>query len=409
MIMIRNILKPLPSSISQIHRMMQYVIGTVLILGSWQHYTVQLSALIFLIAMILYQSLILLLNLKTDIFSNIKLTLAVVFVDGIVTGLLIKFCGLQHALSIGIGCLFVLVHVKAISTNSLAAILGVSASIYTANFTSFPSYNLNLLTEIILLGLMTIFLLFFCLSKGYQDKSLREKLELQFNANRTLKLHVRSLSKYLSPRLSKSIVAGDNVHVEAIDKSLTIFFSDMKGFSQLSEQLNPEQLAWLVNSYLSEMSEIVFRFGGTLDKMIGDSIMVFFGDPNSRGNQTDAVACVCMAMAMREAMGRLRMRWFNAGIQNPPSIRMGINTGNCRVGNFGTETKLDYTVVGSAVNLASHLESIAQPGEILIAEVTYNLVKNHVECTKKNLANPQWLSKELKLYSVQQVADGRNK
>ena len=66
-------------------------------------------------------------------------------------------------------------------------------------------------------------------------------------------------------------------------------------------------------------------------------------------------------------------------------------------------------MVGSAVNLASHLESIAQPGEILIAEVTYNLVKNHVECTKKNLANPQWLSKELKLYSVQQVADGRNK
>jgi class 3 adenylate cyclase len=167
--------------------------------------------------------------------------------------------------------------------------------------------------------------------------------------------------------------------------------------------LNPEKLSWLINSYLSEMSEIVFRFGGTLDKMIGDSIMVFFGDPDTRGRQRDAIACVCMAIAMRVSMRRLKTRWEKDGIKNPPSIRVGINSGDCRVGNFGTESLLDYTVVGSTVNLASHLESTAEADEILITEHTYKLVKNKVECTEKTLVNHMWLSKPLKLYSVQQI------
>jgi len=180
----------------------------------------------------------------------------------------------------------------------------------------------------------------------------------------------------------------------------------MQGFSQLSEQLTPEKLSWLINTYLSEMSEIVFRFGGTLDKMIGDSIMVFFGDPQSRGEKNDALSCVCMAIAMREAMKRLKTRWKTAGIESPPCLRMGINTGNCRVGNFGADNKLDYTVVGSAVNLASHLESIANPDEILITESTYNLVKNQVNCSVIHSSKSEWLSRELKFYSVNKMASG---
>ena len=156
--------------------------------------------------------------------------------------------------------------------------------------------------------MLGIFFVVFCFVRSCHEKILNEKLELQFNVNTTLKLHIHSLSKYLSPRLSQSIIAGNHVQVDAIDKPLTVFFSDIQGFCQLSERLNPEKLSWLVNSYLSEMSEIVFRFGGTLDKMIGDSIMVFFGDPNTRGRQRDAIACVCMAIAMRESMRRLKTR-----------------------------------------------------------------------------------------------------
>ena len=351
----------------------------------------------------IYQSLVLLLNLK-NVAPNLKTTLTIVFIDGIITGLLIQFIGLYHALSIGIAGLFLLVYVKAFSAMTFSAIFGVTIAIITGHITAFPSCDIKTFTEILLLILMVSFLLTFCIIKGYEDKTLNEKLAQESQKINALKSHVNSLSKYLSPRLCQSIIAKENTGVDSRDRPITIFFSDMQGFSQLSEQLTPDKLSWLVNTYISEMSEIAFRFGGTLDKIIGDSIMVFFGDPISRGKKNDALSCVCMAIAMKEAMSNLQKRWKIAGIATPPSVRMGINTGNCRVGNFGTENTLDYTVLGSTVNLASHLESIAQANEILITEETYKLVKNHVKCTVNKSADSRWLSKDLKLYTANKMA-----
>jgi len=403
MIMITSIFKPLPFGFVNLHRMLQYFIGTVLILSSWHHYYSQVSALAVLISMTIYQSLILLLNYRTDILSNLKVAITLVFIDGVVTGLLLQFCGLHHALSIGIIGLFILVYVKAFSAISLAAILGVVGALFTSDMASLPSSDVTESVEVILLTLMIIFLVTFSYINNKYDRSLKDCLELQFKTNKTLKSHVVGLSKYLSPALSKSIIAGNRVKVEAKVKPLTIFFSDMQGFTKLSEELNTETLTWLINTYLQEMSEIIFRFGGTLDKVIGDSIMVFFGDPRSRGEKNDAIACVCMAISMNQAMECLKKRWIKAGIEQPPSLRMGINTGICKVGNFGTETKLDYTVMGSAVNLASYLESIARPDEIVISEHTYKLVKSRVHCTEKNLLDSQWFSKNLRVYSVNNI------
>jgi class 3 adenylate cyclase len=404
--MITNSFYLLPTSIFHLHRILQYLIGLVLIVSTWHHHTAQLSVVTIFIAMNLYQSLLLLLNSKKAINSSLKVTLTIVFTDGIVTGLLIQYLGLYHALSIGLGGLFLLVYFKTFSLITYAAIIGVAATIFTANQTHIPSCDLETSTEILLLVMMSVFLVAFCIIRGNQDKALNEKLALQFEANKSLKLHVNSLSKYLSPKLSKSIIANNNTHVDATDKPLTLFFSDMQGFSRLSEQLEPEKLSWVVNTFLSEMTDIALSFDGTLDKMIGDSIMVFFGDPNSFGKQSDAVACVSMAIAMREAMRGLTTKWQKAGINNPPQIRMGINTGSCRVGNFGTQRMLNYTVVGTTVNLASYLESIAQPNEILISEATYNLVRNQIHCTQKKLINYRWLSKDLRVYSVEKMVSG---
>lgn len=130
----------------------------------------------------------------------------------------------------GIGGLFLLVYVKAFSAMTYAAIFGVTCALLTAGLTSFPTCNLETSIEILLLVMMGGFLLAFCLISGHHDKRLNEKLELQFETNRTLKQHVRSLSKYLSPKLSKSIIENKNGHIDAIDKPISIFFSDMQGF-----------------------------------------------------------------------------------------------------------------------------------------------------------------------------------
>ena len=122
--------------------------------------------------------------------------------------------------------------------------------------------------------------------------------------------------------------------------------------------------------------------GATIDKYVGDAIVIFFGDPETRGVKEDALACVKMAIAMRQKMAELQGTWRDSGIANPLRCRIGINTGFCTVGNFGSEDRMDYTIIGSGVNLASRLESASAPGEILISYETYALVKDQIQCKK---------------------------
>ena len=209
-----------------------------------------------------------------------------------------------------------------------------------------------------------------------------------------------NLSKYLSPTIRRAVLSGKRTTLESQDKNVTIFFSDLSGFTQLAERLEADDLALFLNIYLTEMSEIAMRFGGTIDKIIGDSIMVFFGDPESRGIKNDALSCVSMALAMRKAMTKLKNRWQAVGIENPPSIRMGINSGLCKVGHFGTEHHLTYTLLGRSVNLASRLESAADNDEILISFSTYSLVKDIVNCVPKGQLAIKGFSQPIIAYSA---------
>jgi class 3 adenylate cyclase len=208
----------------------------------------------------------------------------------------------------------------------------------------------------------------------------------------------------------ESIFTGrSKVTVASRRKKLTIFFSDLEGFTETTERLESEDLTQLLNHYLTEMSKIALQFGGTIDKYVGDAILIFFGDPDTKGVKADAVACVRMAIAMRKRMRELDGVWRASGIEKPPRCRTGINTGFCTVGNFGSEDRLDYTIIGSGVNLASRLEQMAPPGEILISYETYALVKDEVCCEERRHLNVKGITHPVATYQVIDLYDNLRK
>jgi PAS domain S-box-containing protein len=228
------------------------------------------------------------------------------------------------------------------------------------------------------------------------EQDLRTANEALDEKNQELEALSAKLAKYLSKQVYESIFSGQKeVRVESYRKNLTVFFSDIEGFTELTDSMEAEPLSELLNTYLSEMSEIANAHGGTIDKFIGDGIMIFFGDPESRGETEDALACVHMALAMRRRLFELREEWIDKGLSRNLRVRMGINTGFCTVGNFGSENRLDYTIVGGQVNMAARLEAAAEPDQILISNATHGLIKSEIHCepageiTVKGIAYPQ--------------------
>jgi class 3 adenylate cyclase len=184
------------------------------------------------------------------------------------------------------------------------------------------------------------------------------------------------------------------VEIASNRKKLTVFFSDIVGFTETTETLDSQELTSILNRYLNEMAGIALWHGGTLDKYVGDAIIAFFGDPETRGVAEDAKACVAMAVEMQQRIAELNSQWQADGFGRPFCVRMGINTGFCTVGNFGSQDRMDYTIIGGAVNLAARLESAADPGKILITRETWSLVKDAViakempPLTVKGIAQP---------------------
>ena len=225
-------------------------------------------------------------------------------------------------------------------------------------------------------------------------------LDIKREQEKTTRL-AQNLAKYLSPQVWQSIFKGQRtVKLETQRKKLTVFFSDIKGFTELAEELEAEALTDVLNTYLNDMSKIALKYGGTIDKFIGDSVMVFFGDANTQGAKKDAVAAVSMAIAMRKHMKVLRRHWRAQGIVKPLEIRMGINTGYCTVGNFGADTRMDYTIIGREVNLASRLESAAESGEILMSNETYSLTMDVIMARDKGQINVKGFSRPVQIFQV---------
>jgi adenylate cyclase len=214
------------------------------------------------------------------------------------------------------------------------------------------------------------------------------------------------ISRYLSPQIYKSIFSGQkDVIIQTERKRLTIFFSDIKDFTATTERLQPEQITQLLNEYFTEMSKIALAHGGTIDKFIGDAMLIFFGDPETRGDGEDAKACLRMAVEMQQRVAGLNAKWRSAGIEYPFRVRMGINTGFCNVGNFGSSDRMDYTIIGAEANLAARLQSTAEPGQLVVSYETYALVRDIVVAEARPPITMKGISREVVPYVITGMID----
>lgn len=215
------------------------------------------------------------------------------------------------------------------------------------------------------------------------------------------------LSRYLAPQVYRTIFEGvQDTSIHAKRKKLTIFFSDIKDFTATTEDLQSEDLTYLLNKYFEEMSTIALEYGATIDKFVGDAMLIFFGDPESLGVKEDALRCVRMAIAMQQRMVDLQSLWRDKGYEQPLRMRIGINTGFCNVGNFGCTQRMDYTVIGREVNLAARLEQAGDPDGILISYETYALVQGEITAVERPPVSLKGIAGEVRAFAVTGIHAG---
>jgi class 3 adenylate cyclase len=180
------------------------------------------------------------------------------------------------------------------------------------------------------------------------------------------------LHRYLPPSMVSRAAAGElRLDTPPERRVLTVMFTDVVGFTPLTERLGPEVIGRLLNRYLGEIADLAHEHGATIDKFIGDCVMIVFGAPEELAPEEQARRCVVLAAAIHQRITELEM-------EHPLEARTGINTGEAVVGNFGSRARSDYTVLGPAVNVAARLESASQPGRILMGEATARLLGDEV-------------------------------
>ena len=205
------------------------------------------------------------------------------------------------------------------------------------------------------------------------------------------------LRRYLSPKLTEKILSsGDTLGAQPQRKMMTVVFSDIRGFSTLTDNLEPEELFHLLDRYLASMIKVIHKYDGTLNKIIGDGLLIFFGDPIPM--EDHAKRAVLMSIDMQKKVVELKDEWLQYGYEL--GIGIGINTGYMTVGNIGSDIHRDYTVIGNQVNVAARLESQAKAGQILISQRTYSRVKDEVQVEKIGEIQVKGINSPVMTYNV---------
>jgi adenylate cyclase len=212
----------------------------------------------------------------------------------------------------------------------------------------------------------------------------------------------RAFQFYLNPSVIEEMLRNPSkLKLGGEKKVLTVMFSDIRGFTTISERLSPEQLAKMINEYLTPMTNIVFDHGGTLDKYIGDAVMAIWGAPLAQDDH--AMRCCRAAVAMMRELGALQERWRIEGADYPPiDIGIGINSGPMVVGNMGADQRFDYTVLGDNVNLASRLEGTNKDyrSHVILSQNTYEFVRGRVAVRELGAVKVKGKNEPVRIYEL---------
>lgn len=237
---------------------------------------------------------------------------------------------------------------------------------------------------------------------------LNERLEARVEEQMAELVRTGELKRFLPRQIVDGLVAGDLAPTKGFERrKVTILFTDMVGFTDLSDSLDPEELADVLDEYLREMSSVLVAYGGTLGNYIGDEVMGVFGAPERAEEQDQAWSAVRAAVAMRDRARDLAARIRGRGIPADLQMRVGVNAGHCTVGVFGSDVLRAYKVVGFPVNVASRLQSEAAPGTILCGYRTYALVRDRVRAVQREPLTIKGAARPVEAWEILDLSDGQ--
>ena len=227
--------------------------------------------------------------------------------------------------------------------------------------------------------------------------------------NSTLTDFSENLSRFVPKPVADDLIRNGGKSVaETERRDVTVFFSDIVGFTSMTERMEPEQLSYVMTSYFTEMARICDKWGGTLDQFVGDAIIIFFGAPTSVGTVQDAVRAVSMALEMQSRLVALQSEWDAQGYTISFTVRMGLSSGFCSVGNFGSDKRLHYTALGNTMNEAARIQHVCPAGNVLISDDCYSRIRDHIACEKADEIQLRGRAHSTQLYQPLATQNGES-
>ena len=235
---------------------------------------------------------------------------------------------------------------------------------------------------------------------------LNHRLEARVEEQMAELVRTGELKRFMPHQVAESLLAGNLPASEGFERrKVTLLFADMVGFTDLSDSLEPEELAELLNQYLREMSSVAVAHGGTLDNYMGDGLMVLFGAPKRADEAAQARSAIRAAFAMKDRCDELAGDIRSRGIPADLRIRVGVNTGHCTVGVFGSDLMRAYKAVGFVVNMAARLQTAADPGTVLAGFRTYALVKDRVRATQREPLSLKGAARPVEAWEILELVE----